>query len=308
MSSVVVNRSSELYIEKLNNNQLSIKAPAKINLFLEVLNKRPDGFHNINSLFQAVSLYDQLTFTISDKPGVTIELATETNLSVGEDNLIAKAYTLMRNEFDLDRGLHVRLDKQIPIAAGLGGGSADGAAVILACNALYDLGLAQFQMSELSLRIGSDLPFFFSRGQAIVGGRGERVESANLPTDYTLVLINPDLEVSTAEAYSLLKRGLTNPARPYTLPPCRDVKSLVEALHMTGNDFEDVLGASWPVLDQIRDILIDAGAVLARLSGSGPTMFGLFEGTLTLEQEEKLNGGNWRLFTVSPITWPNEAD
>ncbi len=293
-----------MYIERLNSNQLSIKAPAKINLFLEVLNKRPDGFHNINSLFQAVSLYDHLTFTVSDKPGITIELAAETDLTVGEDNLISRAYFIMKDQFDLDRGLAVRLDKNIPIAAGLGGGSADGAATILACNALFDLSLTQPQMSELSLRIGSDLPFFFSQGQAMIGGRGELVEPINLPTDYTLVLVNPDLEVSTAEAYALLKRDLTKPSDRYTLPPCRDVKSLVEALRMTGNDFEDVLGVFCPELGQIRDILLDAGAVLARLSGSGPTMFGLFEGVPEIGQKGKLNGGNWRLFTVKPITWP----
>ena len=159
-------------------------------------------------------------------------------------------------------------------------------------------------MSSLSLKIGSDLPFFFSSGQAIVGGRGERVELTNLPTDFTLVLVNPGLEVSTAEAYRLLKRTLTKPVQPYTLPPCRDVKSLVEVLRMTGNDFEDVLGASWPELGRIRDMLIESGAALARLSGSGPTMFGLFEGAPETRKREKINGGNWRLFTVKPITWP----
>lgn len=303
----MVDRSIELYIEKLNSNQLTIKAPAKINLFLEVLNKRSDGFHNINSLFQAVSLFDQLDFTITEKPGVQIELAGSVDLTVGADNLISRAYAIMRDEFGLDRGLQIRLDKQIPIAAGLGGGSADGAATIIACNSLFNLGLSQSQMSLLSLKIGSDLPFFFSSGQAIVGGRGERVEPTNLPTDYTLVLVNPGLQVSTAEAYALLKRNLTKPAAPYTLPACRDVKSLVEVLRMTGNDFENALGASYPELGEIRNILLDAGAVLARLSGSGPTMFGIFEGAPKTELEGTLNGGNWRLFTVKPITWPERA-
>jgi len=296
-----------LYIDRLDSNRLTIKAPAKLNLFLEVLNKRPDGFHNINSLFQAVSLFDQLTFTVSDKPGVTIELVAKADLTVGEDNLISRAYTIMRDEFDLSRGLHVRLDKHIPIAAGLGGGSADGAATLLACNTLFDLGLTQDQISQLALKIGSDLPFFFSAGQAMIGGRGEKVKTTHLPTDYHLVLVKPALEVSTAEAYALLKRDLTKPNDQYTLPPCRDVKSLVEALRLTGNDFEDVLGAFCPELGQIRDMLLNAGAVLARLSGSGPTVFGLFEGAPETGQKVKLNGGNWQLFAVKPITWPDRV-
>ncbi|MDH3891152.1 MAG: 4-(cytidine 5'-diphospho)-2-C-methyl-D-erythritol kinase [candidate division Zixibacteria bacterium] len=296
-----------MYIDRLDSNRLTIKAPAKLNLFLEVLNKRPDGFHNINSLFQAVSLFDQLTFTVSDKPGVTIELVAKADLTVGEDNLISRAYTIMRDEFDLSRGLHVRLDKHIPIAAGLGGGSADGAATLLACNTLFDLGLTQDQISQLALKIGSDLPFFFSAGQAMIGGRGEKVKTTHLPTDYHLVLVKPALEVSTAEAYALLKRDLTKPNDQYTLPPCRDVKSLVEALRLTGNDFEDVLGAFCPELGQIRDMLLNAGAVLARLSGSGPTVFGLFEGAPETGQKVKLNGGNWQLFAVKPITWPDRV-
>ncbi len=270
-----------------------------------MLNKRPDGFHNINSLFQAVSLFDELTFESRKKPGVTISLNSEgSNLSTGSDNLISRAYFLMKDEFGLEKGLTVHLNKQIPIAAGLGGGSADGAAAIIACNLLFDLGLSQERMARLSAGIGSDLPFFFPGGQALVSGRGEEVTPVSLPTGYSLVLINPGVEVSTAEAYRALKRDLTKSPVRYTLPPCRDVKSLVEALRMAGNDFEDVLGVSCPELGRIRDILMDSGAQLARLSGSGPTMFGLFEGKPAVERDKIVSGGNWCLFTVSPITWP----
>ena len=307
MSSVVVDRSSELYIQRLNSNHLTIKAPAKVNLFLQVLGKRPDGFHNINSLFQAVSLYDELTFTVTDKPGVTIELTGDTSLTTGDDNLVSRAYTIMRRSFDLPHGLHVNLDKQIPIAAGLGGGSADGAATIIACNLLFDLNLSQTQMARLALEVGSDLPFFFSRGQALVGGRGEVVKPADFPTNYTLVLVTPRQSASTAEAYDLLKMDLTKPKVPFTLPPCRDVNELIAALLMTGNDFEDVLGASYSDSGRIRDVLLQAGAVLARLSGSGPTMFGLFVDVPELGRDATYGRDCWRLFTVTPITWRPEV-
>jgi 4-diphosphocytidyl-2-C-methyl-D-erythritol kinase len=300
---VVVDRSSQLYIERRNSNCLTIKAPAKVNLFLQVLGKRPDGYHNINSLFQAVSLYDHLEFTVTNKPGVTIDLASKVNLPVGEENLVCRAYNRVRDAFNLPRGLYVKLDKQIPIAAGLGGGSADGAATIIACNLLFNLNLSQAQMARLALEVGSDLPFFFSGGQALVGGRGEMVKPADFPTNYTLVLVTPGQSVSTTEAYDLLKMDLTKPKVPFTLPPCRDVNELIAALLMTGNDFEDVLGASYPDSGRIRDVLLQAGAVLTRLSGSGPTMFGLFIDAPELGRDATCGRDCWRLFTVKPITW-----
>jgi 4-diphosphocytidyl-2-C-methyl-D-erythritol kinase len=293
--------------KRLDENKLEIHAPAKVNLFLEVLSKRSDGYHNINSLFQAVSLYDRLEFTINDKPGVKLELIGCDDVAKGENNLVCRAYNIMRGQFNLQQGLDVRLDKQIPVAAGLGGGSADGAAAILACNLLFDLKLTRSRMAGLSLEIGSDLPFFFSGGQALVSGRGEVVEPLEVPTDYTIVLANPGWSVSTAEAYRLLKMDLTKRRDQYTLPPCRDVSELFEALRQTGNDFEEVLGASYPVLDRIRNVLLQAGAVLTRLSGSGPTMFGLFVNAPGLEQDTTYDWGCWRLFTVKPITWPLEV-
>ncbi len=292
---------------RLNDNKLEIRAPAKVNLFLEVLNKRPDGYHNINSLFQAVSLYDRLEFKINDQPGVTLELVDDIDLPTGNDNLVCRSYTIMREQFDLRRGLDVRLDKQIPVAAGLGGGSADGAATILACNLLFGLKLSRNRMARLSLEIGSDLPFYFTGGQALVSGRGEVVEPLEVPTGYTIVLVSPGQPVSTAEAYGLLKMDLTKHKDQFTLPPCRDVNEFFEALHMTGNDFEEVLGASYPVLGRIRNVLLQAGAALTRLSGSGPTMFGLFVNAPGLGQDATYDWGCWRLFTVKPITWPLEV-
>jgi len=310
-----------MLIRQLDNNRLEIRAPAKVNLFLEVLGKRPDGYHNINSLFQAVSLYDTLEFSVTDRPGVSVNLVGDRVVSsgdteimtwdkqvpLGNDNLICRAYHIMRREFGLAHGLKVVLDKQIPVAAGLGGGSADGAAAIIACNLLFGLDLTRAQRAQLSLEIGSDLPFFFSGGQALVSGRGEVVEPVEVPTDYTMLLVNPGELVSTAEAYRLLKRDLTNRRQPFTLAPCRDVSEFIAALRKTGNDFEQVLGASYPDLDRIRDVLLQAGAVLTRLSGSGPTMFALFVDTPAPGRDATDDWGSWRLFTVEPITWPLEV-
>jgi len=300
-----------MLIRQLAHDRLEIRAPAKVNLFLEVLNRRPDGYHNINSLFQAVSLYDRLEFAVTDRPEVSVDLtgsAPGEQVPTGEDNLICRAYQLMKREFDLTRGLRVVLDKQIPVAAGLGGGSADGAAAIMACNRLFELGLSRARMAQLSSEIGSDLPFFFSGGQALVSGRGEVVTPVELPTDYSMVLVNPGHEVPTAEAYRRLKMDLTNNRRAFTLPPCRDVREFIAALRKTGNDFEQVLGASYPDLDRIRDVLLQAGAVLTRLSGSGPTVFAVFIDRPAPEGDATYDWGSWRKFTAKPTTWPVEVD
>ncbi len=284
-------------------DHVEIDAPAKINLFLEVLRTREDGYHDINSVLQAVSLFDHLSFTLTDQPGISIEISGNPDLSPGEDNLVARSYDLMRSRFDLTQGLSVALDKRIPVAAGLGGGSSDAAATIQACNLLFDLELSRSRMSELSLEIGSDLPFFFSHGQALVGGRGEIVEEISLPVDYWLVLVNPGIAISTATSYAALKMGLTSGRRGYTLPGCRDVRTLIEALRLSGNDFEGIHRESCPVLESVRAALLDSGGLLARMSGSGSTTFGVFDEVPEARSSLKFNLGRWQHCTVRPITW-----
>ncbi len=284
--------------------QVRIGAPAKINLFLEVINKRPDGYHNINSLFQAVSLFDRLTCTRQDRHRIELTISGETELSAGSDNLVVKAWELMAETFDITDGLQVKLEKNIPIAAGLAGGSSDAAAIILACNILYDLGLSRMEMAELGLKIGSDLPFFFSSGQALVTGRGERITETDFPTDYRLLLVNPGFTLSTAAGYAALKRDLTKSKDPFSLACCRAVESYVHLLGRTGNDFESVCLEAHPELVEIRDELLQRGAALARMSGSGPTMFGIFTDFPVGKDKVNMRRGSWRIYAVAPITLP----
>lgn len=291
-----------MFVRHRESNEVVIDAPAKVNLFLEVLNKRPDGYHNINSLFQAVSLFDRLYFTPVPKAGISIHLESNIELPVGEDNLVAKAYRLMKERFALDRGLVVKLEKRIPVSAGLGGGSSDGAAAILACNLLFNLELRSSQMAELSLALGSDLPFFFSSGQALVSGQGEVVEETSCPIDYSIVLVTPEIVVSTAASYAALKRGLTSSKSPFSLPCCQTVEDLVGSLRLAGNDFEEVHLRSFPELGRIKDELLKRGALLARMTGSGPTMFGIFKETARTEVDRMFNRGDWRVHTVEPIS------
>jgi len=254
-------------------------------------------------LFQAVSLFDRLEFELKSEKGVEIELVGDVDLSVDESNLVAKAYHVVDRAFGFNRGLHVRLEKNIPLAAGLAGGSADGAATILACNLMFDLGLDRDGMVELGLEIGSDLPFFFSHGQALVGGRGEAVRDTDFPTDYQIVLVHPDLEISTRDSYQSLNMDLTNDRESFTLSGCHDIRGLIASLKLCGNDFERAHFESYPTLARIRDVLTDRGALLVRMSGSGPTVFGIFEADSQIGLDLEDNWGLGHQTTVKPLTW-----
>ncbi len=290
-----------IVIEK-NDKRLSLKTPAKVNLFLEVLNKRPDGFHNINSLFQAVSLYDNLTFELTDDPDITLTISNTKELKPDNENLVCRAFQLMKKEFNLTMGLHATLEKNIPISAGLGGGSSDAAATILACNILFNLKLNYEKMSLLSLEIGSDLPFFFSSGQALVTGRGENIEETSYPTDYHMVLVTPDLAISTAESYARLRMDLTKSGDPFILRCCETVGKFIDELSGSRNDFERVHLESYSQLGRIKDDLKKFGSGLVRMSGSGPTIFGIFNKIPEREDFNTSGWGSWQTNIVGPIT------
>ena len=294
-----------MFVKRLSEKSLTVGAPAKINLDLRVLRRRPDGYHDIDSLFQAVSLFDRLKITRSDEfTGVRITLTNKAELPVDDSNLISRAFSLMQSRFDLPGGLEVGLEKNIPVAAGLGGGSADGAATILACKILFDLPLARAEMAELSVEIGSDLPFFFSSGQAHVTGRGEIVREVVLPTDYWVVLVTPPISVSTAEAYAALRLPLTRSSRPRSFEGWKVPNGFVKWLSDSGNDFEPAPLSALQHLQQVKDGLMVAGALLARMSGSGPTVFGIYNNAPDLEGDRVLGRSNWTVSTVRPIRLP----
>lgn len=290
-----------MFVKEISKDEIEIDTPAKINLFLDVLNKREDGFHNINSLFQAVSLFDKLQFKIQSKPELTLKVIGNNSLPVNDDNLIVKAYNFMREKFELTSGLHVTLHKEIPIAAGLGGGSSDAAATILACNILFDLELTSVGMAGCGLHIGSDLPFFFSSGQALVTGQGEIIENTSYPVEYELVIVKPNISISTAESYAALKRDLTKRKNPFKLGTCRTVSRYVTSLNGAGNDFEEVHLLSYPEIRKIKDGLLLAGAELARMSGSGPCVFGVFMKLPYNKEDLNMSEKNWQMFFVKPI-------
>lgn len=285
-------------------DELHVRAPAKINLFLKVLRKRPDGYHDIHSWFQAVNLFDELTFKPKQETGIGLDVTGEPDLPEDAENLIVRAAKMLFDRFKLPGGLDVGLKKAIPVAAGLGGGSSDVATTIYALDKLYDLELTAKAMQQLGLEIGSDVPFFFSTGQAEISGRGEIINGIPLPADYSIALVVPPVAVSTAESYKQLTLSLTSPPHDVKFSRISDFAGLVAQIRDVGNDFENGHFKTYPILGEIRHVLRDAGAALTRMSGSGPAMFGLFEKMPEGEGASQITRGDWRTFFVRPITLP----
>ncbi len=292
-----------MFVKRITSNSMVIGAPAKVNLFLKVLKKRPDGYHDINSLFQAVSLFDRITFTLADHAGVVID-SNHQDIGIQENNLVTKAWRLLETKFGLSQGLDVQLEKNIPVGGGLGGGSADAAATLLAGNLLLDLGLNELDLRQLASQIGSDVPFFFTGGQAVATGRGERLEETELPQDYWILLVTPPLMLSTSASYAGLNLTLTESKNPFKLGVCRTALELFDQLRLSGNDFEGQHRISYPVLARIAESLSRSGALLVRMSGSGSSMFGLFEAAPEIDNGLFASEPDWLVHLVRPVQLP----
>ena len=253
------------------------KAYAKINLSLDVTGKRENGYHDVDMVMASIDLYDNLTFEKQEK-GITLECVNRTDLSCGEDNLIVKAVKCLMEHTGLQGGVRIRLEKKIPMAAGMAGGSTDCAATLLAVNELYHLGLDIPTLCELGTRLGADVPFCILGGTARARGIGEVLEQKENCLNPSIVLIKPTQGASTREVYSALdaKQDICHP----------DVEGMLEALRLgdleqccdkLGNVLEPVTEGFLPEVGTIRRGLMERGAKGAMMSGSGPTVFGLFE-------------------------------
>jgi len=288
-----------------DGERVVISAPAKINLFLRVLGKRPDGYHDIHSWFQALDLADHLE--IERVSGAAIEIITDApGVPTGPENLIYQAAEAIRTRYAPRVGFRVRLDKRIPVGAGLGGGSSDAAAFIKGANKLLNLGLMGRQMEEIGLQLGSDVPFFFSRGQAEVTGRGEMVRPISLPLDYRVALVTPPFQIRAAEAYLRFRLDLTSPFTGINLVNCGQARELFFVISGEVNDLERALRESHPVLVRIRKELEKSGADIVRLSGSGPTVFALYGDRIKAEEKLRATceGEGWGCVTTDPIILP----
>lgn len=251
------------------------RASAKINLYLRVLGKRPDGFHEIETLFQRISLADELALSVH--PTDLRLTCSDPSLSCGEDNLILKAARLLQKTTGERRGAEVHLTKRIPIAAGLGGGSSDCAAALTGLNELWECGLKREQLVHLASQLGSDVPFFLCGSAFAIGqGRGEQCRSVPVKVSLAQVLVVPDEALSTRDIYQQAEFNLTAEKPSVTLiEHALSNGSLGELAKGLWNDLEPEAIRRCPSILNIQKQLRESGCLGVRLSGSGPSVFGL---------------------------------
>lgn len=249
------------------------KAHAKINLGLYVLSKRPDGFHDIKTVFHRIHLHDQIGF----EPSSRIEVVSNSaDAPGGEANLCHRAAVLLREHFGVKTGVRIMVDKRIPVGAGLGGGSSDAATVLRHLPRFWGQEIDFTTAAQMALQLGSDVPYFLRDGSALATGRGEVLEYFDLRIRFHIVVCHPGIHIPTAWAYAhvtpkpegrdidlkqLLLEGMANPSL------------LVEYLT---NDFEELVFAHYPAVAEVKSIMLERGAVYAAMSGSGSSVFGMF--------------------------------
>lgn len=282
--------------------QLRALAPAKLNLGLEVQRRRPDGFHEIETIYQSLDWGDTIEFSkLPIESGLRLELHG-LPLADTPDNSLRRAYALVSAACPRRMGgTRIRLEKRIPLGAGLGGGSSDGAAVLLGLNRLWDLDLSREELAALALELGSDAPFFLLGGTVIGRGRGERLEPLPALHQGAFVLVSPGFAVSTAWAYEHLRLGLTG--NPYRIS-LEQVKVYLSRFPAPGmvlrNRLEDVVFPAYPVLFDIVKALEAAGAVHALMSGSGSTVFGTFPDRAAAGRAGQLLAERWQTWVAAP--------
>ena len=270
-----------------SNNDISLKALAKINLGLDVVRRREDGYHEVRMIMQTIQLYDRLDIKRTQEPGIQIQTILSF-LPVNENNLIYKAAKLLMDEFSITDGVSVKLDKRIPVAAGMAGGSTDAAAMLIGVNRLFSLGLTKRELMERGVQIGADVPYCIMRGTALAEGIGEALSPLPPMVKCPVLIAKPSISVSTKFVYQNLKLDDT------TIHP--DIDRLIDdikaknlhdiAAHM-GNVLETVTIPNYPVIDEIKKHMLSNGAVGAMMSGSGPTVFGLFDDEDTAKKAYK---------------------
>ena len=263
---------------------LRLQAPAKINLYLEVLGRRPDGYHGIRTVMQAVSLFDELSFASRDDGRIVLACTGE-GLPPPEENLVVRAARLLRERCRRGLGADIVLKKAIPIGGGLGGGSSDCAATLQALNELWGLGLSFAALQELAAELGSDVAFFLHGGAALCEGRGEQVTPLPTAGSFHYVLVMPPVPVSTAQVYAALADSLTKIPRGCSMDLVRSALAAGNARLLGGALYNALQTSAFQLSADLYRIWLETNPVCSRLgclglglSGSGSTMFGLFEG------------------------------
>lgn len=268
-------------------NHIELRALAKINLGLDVLGRRENGYHDVRMVMQSIYLYDEVKLSKKKEPGIELE----TNLRflpTGEDNIAYKAAKLLKDEFGIEEGVRIVLHKHIPVAAGLAGGSSNAAAVLFGMNRLFGLKLTQEELMKRGVVLGADVPYCIMRGTVLAEGIGEELHKLPPMPKCAVLIAKPPISVSTKMVYETLD------SKEITEHP--DIDGIIRGLEHAdirevaasmGNVLEDVTIEMHPVIDEIKREMMDAGALGAMMSGSGPTVFGLFENRAAAREAQR---------------------
>jgi 4-diphosphocytidyl-2-C-methyl-D-erythritol kinase len=271
---------------------------AKINIGLYVVERRPDGFHNIETVFHRIAVAD----TLRIEPAAEIRVTSSSpDAPSDQTNICFKAAALLQKDLGVTAGAHIHIDKDVPVGAGLGGGSADAACVLRQLPALWGAAVPEDTLRIMALALGSDVPYFLSQGSAVAAGRGEQLRYFALDVPYAILLCNPGIHVATGWAYGQIKPGRKNtPAdlAAVVREGMREPSILRESLR---NDFETVVLAAHPVVADVKDTMVRSGAVFAMMSGSGSTVYGLFSDVPAAEHcAVPLAAAGYRTFITPP--------
>ena len=258
-------------------DKIKLKALGKINLGLDVLGRRPNGYHDVRMVMQTVYLYDQILLEKTDKEGISLE-TNHFYLPVNENNLAYRAAKMLIDEFAIKEGVHISLEKHIPVAAGMAGGSSNAAAVLYGMNRLFQLGLTDQELMDRGVQLGADVPYCIMRGTVLAEGIGEKLTPLPAMPKCHVLLAKPPISVSTQKVYEKLD------AQEVTKHPdidgillglqTGDLKKITSSM---GNVLENVTITEYPQIESIKDVMKEEGALNAMMSGSGPTVFGIYD-------------------------------
>lgn len=254
-----------------------INAPAKINIGLDVLRRREDGYHEVKMIMQSIRLFDRLTLTKTSEPGIHLH----TNLRflpVNEDNLVYRSAKLLMDEFGIQEGVDIRLDKRIPVAAGMAGGSTDAASCMLAMNDLFQLGLSKRSLMKRGVTLGADIPYCILKGTALSEGIGEKLSTIPETPDCYVLIAKPSFHVSTKFVYTnlILDEHTEHPDIDGMIQSMKN-NDLTGLCNQMANILETVTIPAHPEIADIKKCMMENGALGSLMSGSGPTVFGIFD-------------------------------
>ncbi|MDR3274433.1 MAG: 4-(cytidine 5'-diphospho)-2-C-methyl-D-erythritol kinase [Endomicrobium sp.] len=281
--------------------KIILKAPAKINLFLEIKNKRTDGYHNLTSIMQTVSLYDELYFEPARKE-ISFE-CSDKFLPAGDANIVCKAVKAVKQYYDINKGVKVYLKKEIPAGAGLGGGSSDAAAVIKALIKLWNIKTTKYELEQIAVELGADVPFFLTGGTALCEGIGEIITPLKSIDKLNIIIVNPSFSVSTSSVYRKIKCPLTNQVKIHTIKNliCNNLFNTKEAFKSCFNRLEEFVFPDYPKIAEIKKVLNKLGCV-SLMSGSGSTVFGIFNSIIKTKQLQcKLSKYSCKIWFVTAV-------